>query len=178
MSIRVALCAWLALTFSAALAMADDADDVQHSPRLAALPLNPEFCKAGEGCHTPVRPHPQARLPAMPSTPALAAMHPNNVRKDVIVPNSSPAKKAANPAPADPALLAAFEQFIKRKRCDRLMDHCYDSCKAAGTAPSQCNQLCTADTQCGWDSKQTYGEYLDQQIEALAARPLSLAKLD
>ena len=77
-----------------------------------------------------------------------------------------------------PGLLAAFDEFIKRKRCDSRMDRCYDSCKAGGAAPSQCNRTCTVDTQCGGGSKLTYGEYIDQQIEALAANPVALAKAD
>jgi hypothetical protein len=172
MSIRVALCAGLALSLAISPAMAVD---LQHSPRLAALPLTPELCRSYgltyEGCRLALRTRTQAHLALAPTTPATAGVQ--LPRKVATQQNNN-----SIPPAVDPALLAAFDKFIKLKRCDSRMDHCYDSCKAGGTAPSQCNRTCTVDTQCGGDSKQTYGEYLDQQIEALAANPAVTAKAD
>jgi hypothetical protein len=172
MSLRLALFAGLALSLAISPAMATDP---QRSPRLVALPVTPELCRAYglnyEACRLAVRTRAQAGSSLAQSTPATAGTQ--FPRKVVARQNNSSAPPAVNPA-----LLAAFGEFIKWKRCDSRMDRCYDSCEAGGTAPSQCNRTCTVGTQCGGGSKQTYGEYIDQQIEALAANPAVIAKAD
>ncbi len=60
--------------------------------------------------------------------------------------------------------------IIKRKQCDPLMDRCYSACKAKGTSPSECNQICTANALCGWPGHETYGQYLEREIESLALK--------
>ncbi len=60
--------------------------------------------------------------------------------------------------------------IIKRKQCDPLMDRCYSACKAKGTSPSECNQTCTANALCGWPGHETYGQYLEHEIEALGVK--------
>lgn len=112
-----------------------------------------------------------------PYTPDLAAMHLHIVRKHVAAqetPISTVGERISRPAP--PYLVSALETFMKRKQCDNLMDHCYRDCKAEGAGPAHCNQTCTTDKQCGWSLSQTYGDYLEQEIEALAVTSIRLAR--
>jgi hypothetical protein len=107
-----------------------------------------------------------------PYTPDLAAIHLHTVRKQVVAyrPRVSRSPNRIS-QPASPQLVLALEKFMRRKRCDGLMDRCYQDCKAGGAAPSHCNTVCTTDTQCGWATNQSYGEYLEDEIEALAEVP-------
>jgi hypothetical protein len=109
-----------------------------------------------------------------PYTPDLAAIHLHAVRKQVITyrPRASmPAKRMR--VSASPQLVLALEKFMRRKQCDGLMDRCYQDCKAGGAAPSHCNQTCTTGRQCGWATNQSYGDYLEDEIEALAEAPVT-----
>ncbi len=115
-----------------------------------------------------------------PYAPDLAAIHLHIVRKRMSqvrqvstgVEQSGPQISKAS----SPQLVSAMETFIRRKQCDDLMDRCYRECKAGGSGPSHCNQTCTTDKQCNWSISQTYGDYLEQEIEALAAGSIRLAR--
>jgi hypothetical protein len=54
--------------------------------------------------------------------------------------------------------------------CIRKMDSCYEQCKAKGGEPNACNSTCTTDKICGMNIRIPYGQFLDFQIEMLAAQ--------
>jgi hypothetical protein len=49
------------------------------------------------------------------------------------------------------------------------MDACYDGCKPGETQPGTCNLSCTTDKICGMPVRLSYGQFLDFQVEMLAA---------
>jgi len=57
--------------------------------------------------------------------------------------------------------------------CAARMDDCYDGCKREGGAPGLCNKVCTTDRICAGPFSLDYGQFLDFQVEMLAAAPVT-----
>jgi len=53
--------------------------------------------------------------------------------------------------------------------CVKRMDACYENCKLAEAQPGSCNLSCTTDKICGVPVRMSYGQFLDFQVEMLAA---------
>jgi hypothetical protein len=49
------------------------------------------------------------------------------------------------------------------------MDACYEDCKPGEAQPGACNLSCTTDKICGLPIRLSYGQFLDFQVEMLAA---------
>jgi hypothetical protein len=58
---------------------------------------------------------------------------------------------------------------VIRTVCVKKMDACYDDCKPGEVQPGVCNLNCTTDKICGMPLRMSYGEFLDFQVEMLAA---------
>jgi hypothetical protein len=54
--------------------------------------------------------------------------------------------------------------------CVRRMDICYEDCKPGEAQPGLCNLSCTTDKICGMPLRMSYGQFLDFQVEMLAAK--------
>jgi hypothetical protein len=50
------------------------------------------------------------------------------------------------------------------------MDACYEDCKLDEAQPGLCNINCTTDKICGMPVRMSYGQFLDFQVEMLAAK--------
>jgi hypothetical protein len=53
--------------------------------------------------------------------------------------------------------------------CVKRMDACYEDCKLGEAQPETCNLSCTTDKICGMPVRLSYGQFLDFQVEMLAA---------
>jgi hypothetical protein len=53
--------------------------------------------------------------------------------------------------------------------CVKRMDACYEACKPGEAQPGACNLDCTTDKICGMPVRMSYGQFLDFQVEMLAA---------
>jgi hypothetical protein len=53
--------------------------------------------------------------------------------------------------------------------CVKRMDACYEACKPGEAQPGSCNLDCTTDKICGMPVRMSYGQFLDFQVEMLAA---------
>jgi hypothetical protein len=53
--------------------------------------------------------------------------------------------------------------------CVKRTDACYEDCKLSEVQPGSCNLSCTTDRICGIPVRMSYGQFLDFQVEMLAA---------
>src|SRR5262249_35107627 len=60
--------------------------------------------------------------------------------------------------------------------CVKSMDTCYEDCKHKEAQPEYCNLNCTTDKICGMPMRMSYGQFLDLQVEMLAAKAKSFPK--
>jgi hypothetical protein len=60
--------------------------------------------------------------------------------------------------------------------CIKRMDACYEGCKPGESQPGACNLSCTTDKICGTPVRLSYGQFLDFQVEMLAANTSNFSK--
>jgi hypothetical protein len=80
------------------------------------------------------------------------------------------ASELSEPAQKQPLAITQNGRTDGGAVCVRKMDDCYEQCKAKGGQPNDCNSTCTTDKICGMNIRIPYGQFLDFQIEMLAAQ--------
>ena len=67
---------------------------------------------------------------------------------------------------------SAFVPEVSFSNCVTIMEQCFTSCKAAALkSPAACNQICSTTAMCRTAVNLTYNQFLDFQVELLAANP-------
>ncbi len=87
---------------------------------------------------------------------------------ETVPPSTPPAPAAtANLTPYVPSIPVRRTLKLVGDRCLSVLAKCYAQCKSHAFEPDTCNLLCSTDTFCAWTAAVTYGDFLEQELEAL-----------